>query len=84
MRCLLFRAIQPDRAMPQTPYTFFVREAGQVRLPAGAERIAENVWLFCLPDNDALLATFRSIAKKHDSACQMLEFERGSSWQPVL
>jgi hypothetical protein len=81
MHAVLLHAIIPDRSQPQRDWANFAREAEQIRLPQGAEKLADNVWLLPPRNQNPTLTTLLSIAKKHATACRSLAVDATAAWQ---
>jgi hypothetical protein len=81
MRSLLFHAIQPDRHQPQLDWANFLREAALLRLPAGAEQLAPNVWL--LPDDGKTYLLLSQMGQRHATETRIRPFVSASDWQPL-
>ena len=81
MKSLLFHAIQPSSHQPQMDWANFLREAGNLALPQGAERLGLNVWL--LPDDGKTYLDLSRIGRQHATATRVLAIVHSSDWQPV-
>jgi hypothetical protein len=58
----------------------FCRQAGNLSLPIGVERLAENVWLAEQAHGTAFVALLRQVAKRNAISFRSLEFAPTSAW----
>jgi hypothetical protein len=78
---LLFHAIRPESHQPQQDWLNFLRDAASSRLPAGAERLAQNVWV--LPDDGRTYLVLSRIGDAHATETRILPFASALDWQPL-
>ncbi len=82
MKILLFQAIQPDFVVHgHHDWDSFLREASQVDLPLGSERLAQSVWL--LPDGYQTEIALARMATRWNVETQIRAFVHASDWQPL-
>ena len=79
MRSLLFRAIMPSER--RVDWENFLREVSDLALPAGAERLAPNVWL--LPARGEADLLLGRICRRHDISSRCLSIVHRSEWSTL-